>query len=160
MRTMHSIGPSSKKTMTKPNNFTQLQQSCGLSNAEAAELLEVNIGSIDKWRRGKPCAPSGVVDELTGWDFSLQEMAENHYEEITQIIEENLDKIGEEPQTIPMSIYPDDATYRSHCRPPALPFNSMHLNLCNRVASLLRLDDFVVEMVDFRAIIKFIPAND
>ena len=41
--------------------FYRLQAEAGLSNKQAAELFEVNVRQIERWRVEKPQAPKAVI---------------------------------------------------------------------------------------------------
>ena len=130
------------------NYFTQLQRSCGLSNSDSAQFLGGSLSSIDKWRRGVSEAPKGIIDELIELDVCLQEAASNIVETVMDL--KILNEDSGEAAAIPLVIYPDDATFYKYGRKEGLPFNSTHLTLCDRTASMLRLEEVPVEFISYK----------
>lgn len=47
--------------MQKDKKYFELQKSAQLTNQEAADLFEVNISTIKRWRNGKLNTPRAVI---------------------------------------------------------------------------------------------------
>ena len=47
--------------ITQNKKYFELQKMAKLSNTQAAELLEVNISTIKRWRNGSVEAPKAVI---------------------------------------------------------------------------------------------------
>lgn len=50
--------------MTNKIKYFELQKQAQLSNSQAAELIDVNISTIKRWRNGKTEAPKAVLMAL------------------------------------------------------------------------------------------------
>lgn len=72
--------------MTK---FKILYTACGLSNSEAAELLNVRIDTVKSWSSGRNRAPAGVIRELINLTQRIQLSAEKAVEQILSITGES-----------------------------------------------------------------------
>lgn len=61
-------------TAERPTRFTDLMQSCGLSNKGAAHLLGVRYDTIKNWRYGKAQVPEGVLRDLQRYAEAAEEI--------------------------------------------------------------------------------------
>lgn len=59
--------------------FALLCQACGLSQREAADLLDISHSSVDKMSRGIRSVPEGVLDELRALHAVIRRASEEAF---------------------------------------------------------------------------------
>lgn len=63
--------------------FALLCQACGLSQREAADLLNVSPSSVDKMSRGIRSAPEGVLAELRSLHAAIRRASEEAFQALS-----------------------------------------------------------------------------
>lgn len=84
--------------------FAVLCQTCGLSQREAAEFLDVRIDTSKSWSQGRRAAPDGVIDALAALAEKIDGAAAAAIEQFADIVNQQ----GSPPDVIELGLAADD----------------------------------------------------
>lgn len=119
--------------------FALLCQVCGLSQREAAELLEVRLDTVKSWSAGRNRAPGRVLSELARLAAAIERAAD----EAMKAAADAAEKIGAEAETIELGLASDDAEARTL----GWPCVGAHRAVLGRIAARLIADGRAVMIV-------------